>query len=111
MNTPMEAVFNFKCITAYDQNLEIRFENNADKVVTILNHCDFVSEDGNVFRVAYLYPPFPQTIAPGEIGSFYCWMDECRFSTFRQVILYDEKGTKYPKNLLAEESFFKKELT
>lgn len=99
INTPMEAVFNFKCITAYDQNLEIRIENNSNQVIKILNKCDFVTENGALFQVDYLYPPAPQSIPPGDMCSYYCWMDETRFSTFRKIILYDEKGGKYSKKI------------
>lgn len=99
INTPMEAVFNFKCINAYDQNLEIRIENHTNEVITILNQCDFISRDDSVFKVDYLYPPAPQTITPGDMASFYCWMDETKFSNFTDIILYEEKGTKYRKKL------------
>lgn len=98
INTPLEEVFNFKCLAASDQNLEIRLRNDGDNILDILSYCDFFGE-GETIRVNYLYPQEPQKIVPGDSVAFYCYMDENRFKTFQKIAIYDSEGHKYMKNL------------
>jgi len=98
INSPVEDIFNFKCINAHDQNLEIRLRNDGNKVLTIVSYCDLAGDSGTL-RVNYLYPQGPQKIIPGDTVAFYCFMDENRFKEFREIILYDSNGRKYTKSL------------
>lgn len=90
----MEEVFDFKCLTAQGQNLEIRIRNDGGEVVTLQSQCDFIG-DTETLRIDYLYPHGPQTIVPGDAVAFYCTMDENRFAGFSRVILYDSRGKKH----------------
>jgi len=98
INTPLEEVFNFKCLAASDQNLEIRLRNDGGNILNILSYCDFIG-DGETMRVNYLYPQGPQKIVPGDAIAFYCYMDENRFKTFRQIVIYDSDGRSYFKKI------------
>ncbi len=65
----MEEVLNFKCVSARDQNLEIRLTNSGKDIVTVESWCELESENETI-RIDYLYPHGPQTLAPGESVAF-----------------------------------------
>ncbi len=98
INTPMEAVFAFKCLSSQDMNLEIRIRNDGDVAATMLSRCVFAGEK-ETMAVDYLYPAGPQIIAPGDAAAFYCFMDEEKFRAFDTVELFDAEGRSYSVGL------------
>ena len=94
MNSPMEAVFAFKCVSAQDMNLEIRVRNDGD-VPTIMQSRCILAGVKESLTVDYLYPAGPQIVAPGDAVAFYCFMDEEKFREFDRVELFDVEGRSY----------------
>ncbi|MGD9031413.1 MAG: hypothetical protein PVJ69_17670 [Desulfobacteraceae bacterium] len=101
MNTPTEAIFEFKSccnIRAFDQNLEILVTNRSDGTVAVPSYFDLKTEQESR-RIETLMPHGEQRIPPGETIAFYCTMDEKQWNAAKQMVFYDSEGKHYSVDL------------
>ena len=97
MNTSVEEIFDFKTccgLRMFDQNLEIHVRNLGDSPVNVPGYFDLEGEHGSK-RFDTLSPAGEHQIRPGEIMSFYCYMDESLWTKARRLVFYDSEGTDY----------------
>jgi hypothetical protein len=106
MNTSVEEIFDFKTccgLRMFDQNLEIHVRNLGDSPVIIPGYFDLEGEHGSK-RFDTLSPAGEHRISPGEIMSFYCYMDESLWSKARRLVFYDSEGTGYEVGIYHDSS-------
>jgi len=97
MNTSVEEIFGFKAccgLRMFDQNLEIHVRNLGDSPVQVPGYFDLEGENGSK-RFDTLSPGGEHRINPGEIMSFYCYMDESLWMKAQRIVFYDSNGTNY----------------
>ena len=97
MNSSAGEVFEFKSccnIRVFDQNLELQLKNAGKRPLVIPSYFDLFSADG-AKRIETLMPHGPQRLGPGEIRSFYCYMDESQWEKASGIVFYDDEGNRY----------------
>ncbi len=97
MNSPMEHVLSFKTccgLNLFEQNLEILVTNRGNKDIVVPSYFDLEGDHG-LKRIHTLVPPGEHRIEPGDVMAFYCFMDETRWNTSRNLVLYDNQGNRY----------------
>lgn len=94
MNSPMEEILAFKCCSIPNQNLEMHVRNRGDRSITITPR--FVLEnERNCWECAHLFPPWEQTLAPGEAAAYYCSMPPPLWEQFTAISIFDREGNAY----------------
>jgi hypothetical protein len=94
MNSCVEEVLGFKCCNLSGMNLEIIIHNRGNQATVTPDFFVLENESGTeTFR--NLYPPWPQTIAPGDCTAQYCNMDENCWQKYRTLIISDKDGRPY----------------
>jgi len=99
MNSSAGEVFEFKTccsLRVFDQNLELQLKNAGTRPLVIPSYFDLVLADGT-HRIETLMPHGPQTLRPGEVKAFYCYMDEGQWEKASGVVFYDDEGNRYSK--------------
>ena len=93
MNSDIEEILEFKCCNLLEMNLELIFQNIGEVPMAVPN--GFILES-NTEREVFnnIYPPWKQIMAPGEVASIYCSMDETVWDRYRDVIIADPQGTE-----------------
>ena len=94
MNSCMEELLGFKCCGLPDQNLEVHIRNNGDQPVTVSGRFSLENEK-ETFDCNHLFPPWEQTISPGDATAFYCSMDESVWNRYQTLTLSDKEGRAY----------------
>ena len=103
MNSTVEDVFSFKTccgLKAEDQNLEIHITNKGHEPVVMNSYFDLVGA-GFKKRIDNLMPQGPQTIEPGEIKGFYCYMDQGMWDKALTLIFFDSDQKHYETTIRA----------
>ena len=104
MNSSCEEVLGFKTCCGqrtFDQNLEIHIENTGDKAIGVLSRLDLISPFG-ITRIDNLMPGGGQTVPPGEMKAFYCYLDEELWARSTGVYMYDTRGNRYEEIINSE---------
>ena len=94
MNSFMEEVLSFKCSSLHDQNLEMHVLNRGDHPVTVPGYFRLENENASL-ECRHLYPPWEQTIKPGEGAAFYCSLDPLVWGQYRYLTIVDSEGNSY----------------
>lgn len=94
MNSVMEEILAFKCCNIPNQNFEMHVDNRGDHPVTVPGKLLLENETGAADWY-YLFPPWTQTIQPGEGAAFYCTMDERMWRRYRALTIFDGEGNAY----------------
>ncbi len=94
MNSCMEEVLAFKCCNIPNQNLEMHVRNVGDRPVTVLSRFS-LENDRAVWDYGLLFPPWEQTLAPGEAVAYYCSMDPLLWEQYAVISLFDKEGRVY----------------
>jgi hypothetical protein len=97
MNSAVEEIFAFKTccgIGVFDQNLEIQITNRGTEPVQIPAYFDLTDRAG-VHRIETVMPQGVLSLEPGETKAFYCSMDEGRWESAQEIVLYDVEGNSY----------------
>ncbi len=96
MNSAVETIFASKCCNTnvIDQNLEIIISNDGSRPVIMTNHFTLENEHETV-SYPNLYPPWNQTIAPGDKAAFYCSMDSSVLEQYRTITIFDNEENSY----------------
>jgi len=94
MNSCMEEVLGFKCCGLPDQNLEMHIRNLGEQPVTVSGR--FILEnETETLTCNHLFPPWEQTINPGQATAFYCSMDESVWNRYQTLTISDKEGNMY----------------
>ncbi len=97
MNSSVEEVLAFKTccgLKVQDQNLEIHLKNNGEGEVAVRSRFELVCPD-ETLPVENLMPQGVQTIEPGQIIAFYCYMDETVWERGKEVVFFETDGTRH----------------
>jgi hypothetical protein len=97
MNSSVEEVLGFKTccgLKMFDQNLEIHVRNLGDEPVTVRGYFDLTGDFGTR-KFEALSPGGDQTIAAGDIASFYCYMDQDLWDKSDTMVFSDSEGNQY----------------
>ncbi len=93
MNSSIEEILDFKCCNLSDMNLEFHVRNNGNKQVNAPRYL-ILKNDKKSLKIDYLYPPWEQIIAPGDMVALYCHMDENIWKKYDWIIIEDNDGTE-----------------
>ncbi len=103
MNSSVEEVLSFKCCNLHDLNLEIHLTNLTDEPMTVDGSCDLVGEnEGETYRIDYLYPPGPYTLLPGEPLACYGTLPDEVYERYNWVVFRDDRGCEHRAPLRPE---------
>jgi len=102
MNTAVEDVIAFKCCSLPDQNLEIQVRNTGNRPVMVPGYFKLDAKSGESLRIDHAYPPWGQTLEPGDSVAFYCSMDERVWEKYRTLTIFDGDGNGYSVPIRAE---------
>jgi len=94
MNSCMEEVLSFKCSNLHDQNLEMHVLNKGDRPVAVHGHIVLENEE-DILECNHLFPPWEQTVRPGQGAAFYCSMDPLVWEQYETLTIVDKEGNPY----------------
>ena len=94
MNSVMEEILAFRCCNIPNQNLEMHVNNVGDRPVTVPGRFVLENEKSSL-DCSHLFPPWDQTIQPGEGVAFYCCMDESEWKRYKTLTVFDKNGNAY----------------
>jgi hypothetical protein len=97
MNSDAEEVLAFRTccnLKMFDQNLEIHITNEGNQAIKLPSYFDLETPT-KTKRITTLTPSGIQTIQPGEMKAFYCYMDESLWDRARTMTFYDTSRKGY----------------
>jgi len=94
LDSPVEAVLDFKCCQLPGLNVEVLVRNEGEAPAVVRGRLHYRAPDGSAGALD-LYPYWPLTLAPGEVAAFYGGVDADRLRRCDRIEIEDERGRRY----------------
>jgi len=94
LDSSVEEVLGWKCVSLQDMNLEIHVKNNGPAPVGLKSEIELSGEDWSE-KIDYLYPHGLHRIEPGEAMALYCSYDPEKTGRVSHVTITDEGGKRH----------------
>jgi hypothetical protein len=91
LDTPVEAVLDFKCCHLPGLNIEVLVRNRGCSPVTLCGPLRFTTPEGRPGHLD-LYPFWTVTVAPGDVIAFYGSLEAERLRRCAEFALADSQG-------------------
>jgi hypothetical protein len=93
MNSGIQEILEFKCCNLSNLNLEIIVHNRGERPAAMPS--SFALENDRERRIfKEVYPPWPQTVQPGDCCALYGAMDETIWNRYRRLVITDTDGNE-----------------